>query len=651
MREACESFEPEAPLNSNFLVCTKAWPRGRRCSVIDTASRSAQSPEPSSAGSSPSSSILLVDDDAAILRVLIRMLAKEPGLSIETAESASAAREQLSRRTFDLVISDLSMPGEDGISLMQWANEHHPGTTWIVLTGHGTLQSAVRALQLGAFHFISKPVNKTLLRSAVMSALERHHLRAERDRLLAELEDRNRRLRENVEELEEACALLEEQSQLLQADLRRAALIQRALLPQTPPQTPGLAIHALYRLSQTVGGDLYDVVRLDRRHVVVLIADAAGHGLSAAMLAVLFRSRLAMVDADPHEPTRPGKVLELANHALLSGFTPQGLFLTAAYCLIDTLESRVAIASAGHPPLIVQRSGGALERLFHTGPALGLYADARFTEQELQLQPGDRLLLHTDGLYERLCRDGAAEGDQVIHSLRQCAPAHDDPPDARWLRELARLHEAEDAPPRDDLTLLCIQASPGVSSFDNGETPSIPLPASPASDHGCEILVGGDPQRLTLSVRGRATWMYSGALHDTCLEAIDAERAVTVDLTLCQHLDSTLLGTLHELATRAYDAKLEFRLQGVAPPVEALFAELGMDRMLDHMVRITLPLPRQMATLTPIDPDSHARWLRILKAHECLAALNDRNHREFDPLLQLLRKEVEALPAGRHPGD
>ena len=604
--------------------------------MIDTANRH-----------EPRSSVLLVDDDPAILRVLIRMLAREQALEIQTAENARSAREQLASRGFDLVISDLSMPDEDGISLMQWANEHHPGLTWIVLTGHGTLQSAVRALQLGAFDFISKPVNKTLLRSAVMSALERHHLRAERDRLHAEIEASNRRLRDNVEELEEACALLEEQSQLLQADLRRAALIQRALLPQIPPQTPGLTIHALYRLSQTVGGDLYDVVRLDRRHVAVVIADAAGHGLSAAMLAVLFRSRLAMLDADLHEPARPGQVLELANRTLLQGFTPQGLFLTAAYCLIDIAEARVSIASAGHPPLILQRRSGELERLFHTGPALGLYADARFTEQELQLQPGDRLLLHTDGLYERLCSDGVSAGEHVIHSLQEYATATLDPSDASWLRGLAQLKGSDVEVPHDDVTLLCVHASAGTSSFDNGEPPTIPLSASPTADHGCEIMVGDDAQRLTLSVRGRATWMYSGALHDSCLEAIDAEKAVTVDLTLCQHLDSTLLGTLHELATRAYDAKLEFRLQGVTPPVEALFVELGMERMLDHMVRITLPLPRQMSTLTPIDPDSHARWLRILKAHESLAALNDRNHREFDPLLQLLRKEVEELPAPR----
>lgn len=601
--------------------------------------------------SEPSSSILLVDDDPAILRVLIRMLAKEQALHIETAANARAAREQLDRRPFDLVISDLSMPDEDGISLMQWAHEHHPGISWIVLTGHGTLQSAVRALQLGAFDFISKPVNKTLLRSAVMSGLERRHLREERDRLHAELEASNRRLRENVEELEEACGLLEEQSQLLQADLRRAALIQRALLPQAPPHTPGITIHALYRLSQTVGGDLYDVVRLDRRHLVVLIADAAGHGLSAAMLAVLFRSRLAMLDSELHEPARPGHVLELANHTLLQGFTPQGLFLTAAYCLIDTLESKVTIASAGHPPLILQRSSGALERLFHTGPALGLYADARFTEQELQLNPGDRLLLHTDGLYERLCRDGGSASDQVVRALQEFERGRRDPSDTRWLRAFAGVDGPDGVPPHDDITLLCVDASPGTSVLDNGEPPTIPIAPSPASDHGCEIMVGSDAQRLTLSMRGRATWMYSGALHDSCIEAIDGQKDITVDLTLCQHLDSTLLGTLHELATRAYDAKLEFRLQGVGPPVEALFAELGMERMLDHMVRITLPLPRKMTTLTPIDPDAHARWMRILKAHESLAALNDRNYREFDPLLQLLRKEVEGLPARLQQAD
>jgi anti-anti-sigma regulatory factor len=209
-----------------------------------------------------------------------------------------------------------------------------------------------------------------------------------------------------------------------------------------------------------------------------------------------------------------------------------------------------------------------------------------------------------------------------------------------------------DGPPtddllRDDITLLCVYADPGISSFDNGEPPSVPLSARPATDHGCEIMMGADGQRLTLSLRGRASWMYSGALHAACIDAIEQARDITLDLTLCQHLDSTLLGTLHELAARAYDAKLEFRLQGVTPPVEALFAELGMDRMLDHMVRITLPLPRQMATLTPNDPDSHARWLRILKAHESLAGLSDRNRREFDPLLQILRKEVESLQPAR----
>ena len=608
--------------------------------MIDTANRN-----------QPSSSILIVDDDPAILRVLIRMLGKEQAFEIETAESARTAREILGRRRFDLVISDLSMPDEDGISLMQWANQHHPGTSWIVLTGHGTLQAAVRALQLGAFDFIAKPVNKTLLQSSIHSALEQRRLRDERDRLHAQLEESNKRLRHNVEELEEACALLEEQSQLLQADLRRAALIQRALLPQTPPQTPGLTIHAVYRLSQTVGGDLYDVVRLDRRHVVVLIADAAGHGLSAAMLAVLFRSRLAMVDADLHEPARPSAVLELANRTLLQGFTPQGLFLTAAYCLVDTAEAKVSIASAGHPPLILQRGSGALERLFHTGPALGLYPDARFTEQELHLQPGDRLMLHTDGLYDRFGSDGISGGEQVIRSLQEHCPQRD-PSDAGWLRALAGVNAPghDDVLLRDDITLLSVCAAQGSSTFDNGEPPTVPIAASPVTDHGCEIMVGADAQRLTLSLRGRASWMYSGALHDACLDAIDRAKAITVDLTLCQHLDSTLLGTLHELATRAYDAKLEFRLQGVSPPVEALFAELGMDRMLDHMVRITLPLPRQMTTLTPTDSDSHARWLRILKAHESLAALNDRNHREFDPLLQILRKEVEELDPARLQG-
>ena len=596
--------------------------------------------EPDRARAKPS--ILVVDDEAAVCKLLERLLNGSGAFDLHTAGSAAEARSQLALQSFDLVVTDVAMPGEDGIQLMQWGRQHHPDTCWIVLTGQGTVDAAVRALKLGAYDFISKPVAVTTLRNAVSNALSQQSLQRERDQLYQRIQESNQALSEHVRELQQACALLEEQAETIQADLRRAALIQRALLPRVPPTTPGLSVHALYRPSHIVGGDLYDVVRLDRRYVALLIADAAGHGLSAAMLAVLFRNRLAMVDPETEMPYGPRRVLESANASLLQDVAVPGLFLTAAYCVVDTADLRVTVASAGHPPLILQRASGEFERLFHTGPALGLYDDATFVEEEAVLGQGDRLLLHTDGLYDRLPAGERSWSDAVIDRLQQSGRTAAVSDEDALLRALAGVDEADPSPPpqEDDIALLSLRVDLDPSRLDNGVPLPVSAPLGSSLNEGCQVLVGGDTRRVTLTIRGRANWSHGPALHELCADALDTGTDVVIDLTLCQQLDSTLLGTIHELATRAEERHCEFRVQGAIPPVRDLFAELGMTRMLDHMVPFTLPLPTEMRTLTGGDGDPRARWLRILHAHESLALLNERNRREFEPVVERLRKEL-----------
>jgi serine phosphatase RsbU (regulator of sigma subunit)/anti-anti-sigma regulatory factor len=580
--------------------------------------------------------LLIVDDNEAIRKLLVLALREVSELEIEAVGSAREARDRLSQRSFAVVITDISMPDEDGISLMQWAKETFPGPIWIVLTGHGTLDFAVSALQLGAFDFIAKPLSMATFRKSVRNALDQHRLRSERDRLQAELEESNERLREHVTQVEGACRLLKEQAETIQADLRRAALIQRALLPQAAPDTPGLSIHALYRTSETVGGDLYDVVRLDSRRVVLMIADAAGHGLSAAMLAVLFRNGLPLVDASSGEACAPSEALQAVNCSLSRATAAPGLFITAAYCLLDVTQGKVSVASAGHPPLIVQRSSGGIERIFHTGPALGLYPDALFGQQEIVLDVGDRLVLHTDGLYDRLQGEPGTPSEGVMRAVEESEEGG-----MPLLHGLARLTDpsrdgVEDGL-EDDVTLLTVCVGPGPSALDNGAP--VPVPLRLTVDEGVEILAGGDSQRTTLSIRGHAKWTQSGAFHEACVGALAMGGAVTLDLTLCDHLDSTFLGTIHELVEHADRRDIELRLQGVMPPVEELFREVGMKRVMEHIVPVMLPLPSQMSPLLGEDRELRSQTLRILKAHEGLAALSENNRREFDPLLQALRKE------------
>jgi serine phosphatase RsbU (regulator of sigma subunit)/anti-anti-sigma regulatory factor len=587
------------------------------------------------------SSILIVDDDEDFRQLLIRALREEEPRHIEEASSAAEARAILARRPFDVVITDLSMPEEGGLSLMQWSQAHCPGPSWIVLTGYGTFDTAVKALQLGAFNFLSKPLRGVEpLRKTVRNALAHHHLLAERDSLHGELQESNTQLREHIEQLEEACHLLREQGDTIRADLHRAGIIQRALLPHAAPRLSGFHVHALYRPSQNVGGDLYDVAQVDDRHVALLIADAAGHGMSAAMLAVLFRGQLPFADPDSRVPHDPCDVLRVVNRSLCEGFPAPGLFLTAAYCLRDTESRQATVASAGHPPVLWLRQRGEMERIFHTGPALGLYPGADFTQKEIVLEAGDRLLLYSDGLHQRFPGDDGSPSDKIAAALQR--EAERGPGTLQRLLALSQAPEEEAGEGlEDDVTLLMLTATSATSVFDNGEPQPLPTPLLPHSR--VEILVGADAVRTTLSIQGRGGWTQSAAFHAECAAAIEQGRMVMIDLTLCQHLDSTFLGTIHLLCDLAERADVEFRLQGVMPPVEDLFVELGMERVMDHIVPRMLPLPTQMEPLGSGEPDRSDQALLMLRAHEGLAALSDRNRREFDPLVALLRQEVAAL--------
>ena len=163
------------------------------------------------------------------------------------------------------------------------------------------------------------------------------------------------------------------------------------------PSLGGFHVETLYRPGCHVGGDLYDVSAVDDRHAALLVADACGHGVSAAMLSVLFKQRLRLRDETTGELIRPARALAEVNVALAESAVP-GMFVTVAYCLLDTETGDVTVASAGHPPVLWAREGGAVEAIERTGPALGVDREARYRETRIRLDRGDRLLLFSDGV-------------------------------------------------------------------------------------------------------------------------------------------------------------------------------------------------------------------------------------------------------------
>jgi serine phosphatase RsbU (regulator of sigma subunit) len=215
-------------------------------------------------------------------------------------------------------------------------------------------------------------------------------------------------------------ALALDNARLYQQQKDFADSMQRSLLPRTRPQLAELDIGDVYDSSARVevGGDVYDFLELADGRLAVVLGDVTGHGIDAAadmaMAKFVFRS-LA------REHTEPGDFLAAANEIVLEEIAP-GKFITLLYLTIDARAGELACASAGHPPPRLLRRGGKPEPLAVGGLALGIDADQDYEEARIRLEPGDAIVLFTDGLLEAR-RDGELYGEQ---RLDEALSAHAD---------------------------------------------------------------------------------------------------------------------------------------------------------------------------------------------------------------------------------
>ena len=201
-------------------------------------------------------------------------------------------------------------------------------------------------------------------------------------------------------------------------NLRTAGKLQtKLLLPQAPPDWPELrwAIH--YAPLDHLGGDYYDFATPAPDKLGFLIADASGHSVAAALVAIMTRYAFGEV---ANATASPGAVLTAVNRRL-HGVTDER-FVTAFYGVLDRRTRVLRYASAGHPyPLHYQAATGAVTPVVSQGFLLGIIPDERYTEREIQLAPDDRLCFFTDGLVEARNEIGEQFGEE---SLATCFADH-----------------------------------------------------------------------------------------------------------------------------------------------------------------------------------------------------------------------------------
>jgi serine phosphatase RsbU (regulator of sigma subunit) len=190
----------------------------------------------------------------------------------------------------------------------------------------------------------------------------------------------------------------------LQAAAERTAigLLQAAALPTTLPELRGVRIAAVYEPAdptQPVGGDWYDVFALTDDRVALVIADVAGHGHRAAVFMVQVRNVFRAIAAEHDEPDA---VLIRANDVTVRLNEPDGPFVTCCYAVLDIAARTLRWAQAGHfSPLIVLADGTSTYLDERPGAPLALFEGQSYQSSTIEVRPGDRVLMFTDGLVER----------------------------------------------------------------------------------------------------------------------------------------------------------------------------------------------------------------------------------------------------------
>ena len=185
----------------------------------------------------------------------------------------------------------------------------------------------------------------------------------------------------------------------LTEQLRLAGLVQQDFLPTQLPNTDTIKWATVFLPAEWVSGDIYNIVRIDENHIGFYVADVVGHGMPAALLTIFLKQALVMRATvnNTYHIFSPADVMKNLNKRMSSQKLSGYQFATCCYCLLNIETLELSYARAGHPYPIFLRQGEQPRQLEVRGSLLGVFKDADYTDDKIQLQPGDKILLYSDG--------------------------------------------------------------------------------------------------------------------------------------------------------------------------------------------------------------------------------------------------------------
>jgi phosphoserine phosphatase RsbU/P len=241
----------------------------------------------------------------------------------------------------------------------------------------------------------------------------------------------------------------------LKNDLEIARDIQRAMLPTQTYIAPGVVAHGVTRPANTVGGDFYDILPMTDGRLVIALGDVAGKGSPAALLMALL---LAMMRTLVDEGLEDAALMSRLN-VQICRHSPPSRFITLFFALYDPSSGRLVYVNAGHLPGLVRRQSGEAEHLLGGGIALGMFDHSTYDAHETTLQPGDWLVLYSDGITEAEAPSGQPFEEAGLERTLE-AQTTDDPAVVGTAVLKAVEHHAQESKLADDLTILLLRRTP-----------------------------------------------------------------------------------------------------------------------------------------------------------------------------------------------
>lgn len=245
-------------------------------------------------------------------------------------------------------------------------------------------------------------------------------------------------------------AEVEQAEQLMKKDLQQAAEIQRRLLPAAPPAISGLELAGYNAPCRTVGGDYYDFFPYPDGRVAILVGDVAGKGMPASLLMSSLQARVQVL---AEQPIDPASLVTRLNRIIATN-CPANRFISFFFCLLDPASGNLSWCNAGHNPPLLVRVSGEVEQLEGGGLILGILPSAKYEDKHGHVEPGDVIVLYSDGVTEASPPSSEAEfgEDRLASILRK---HRSDPADSMIAAVLDSVAQwSQGAPPADDITLV-----------------------------------------------------------------------------------------------------------------------------------------------------------------------------------------------------